>query len=137
VTGLPPVTGFFFDNNVSPHLSTALKSFGEPVCHIREIWEKDPGDPVWLPEIGKRGLVLVTFDLGITKKPHEIALFHKHNVGGIFLRSKDKGRGDSIWDQVEALVHQWTHIKRTADAEPRPFVFALGRQTRKLVRLLR
>jgi hypothetical protein len=129
------VSGYFFDNNVSPHLVEAMKLFGEPVHHMRDLYPGgDPGDPVWIPKISQLGYVLVTYDRGIKRKAHECALFQEHSAGGFFLMGGHKvGR----WEQVEQLVRQWRFIKRTAEATPRPFMLRVRSRGWKVSSLLR
>lgn len=128
------VAGFFFDNNVSPYLVEGLRAFGEPVFHLREIWPQDPGDTIWLPEIGRRRWILVTYDVAIRKKPRELAVFRESGVGGFFLSSRHR---PSRCDMIEQLVRQWRLIKRTAHAMPRPFMAKVRTRGQELKFLLR
>ena len=66
---------------------------------------------MWFPQVAKRGLVLVTWDKGLYRKPHERALFHEHGAGGYLLASKT---GASHCDQIEQLVRQWRLLKENA-----------------------
>jgi len=73
---------FFFDNNLSKDLAAGMKAFGEPVLHMNDLHpEGDPGDEVWLPEIGTLGYCLVTRDAAIRRRPGELRAYRLHEVG--------------------------------------------------------
>lgn len=129
----PPISGYFFDNNLSPYLASGMRTFGEDVCHLTDLFPRDTKDPVWLPEIGARGLILVSHDTKIRKKPIEIALVKQHLVGGFFLINKEGGGHTAgRCAIIEQLVRHWRLMKREAAARPRPFLFAVSRFGTKL-----
>jgi hypothetical protein len=129
------IGGYFFDNNISPHLVEAMRLFGEPVHHMRDLYPGgDPGDPVWVPEVAGRGLIIVTYDRGIKRKPDECAVFVSSKAGGFFLMG---GHRAGRWEQVEQLVRQWRFLKQTAEETPRPFMLRVrsrGWRTSSLLR---
>lgn len=130
-----PINGYFFDNNVSHHLVEAMRLFGEPVFHMRDLYPGgDPGDTVWIAETARLGYVVITYDRGIKRKPQECALFREHGAAGFFLMGGHKA---SRWDQVEQLVRQWRHIKSTAKGTPRPFMLKVRSRGWKTSSLLR
>ncbi len=63
---------FFFDNNLSEHLAKGLLEFGEDVMHLRDHFNEDEVDVVWLEFIGKNGITLITKDERIRRNPLEL-----------------------------------------------------------------
>ncbi len=113
---------FFFDNNLSPDLAAGMKAFGESVSHISELYpDGDPGDVVWLEEIGRRGWFLVTRDRAIRRHPAEVRAYREHGVGGFVLSGKERSRCDLI----RQLVRAWAQIKQKAESTHRPFLYRI------------
>jgi hypothetical protein len=127
--------GYFFDNNESVHVAEALRILGEPVHHMRHLFPAgDPGEPVWLPEVGKRDLVVVTYDLAIARTAQEIALYVDSGVGGVFLPA---GHAPGRCERIEQMIRRWRFIKKVARENDRPFMFKLRQRGFRLESLLR
>jgi predicted nuclease of predicted toxin-antitoxin system len=84
---------FFFDNNLSPNLVRGLKSFGEDVIHLTDIFPPDEPDIKWLKHIGENGLTLITRDEAIRWHPAETEAFREYQVGAFFLGGKKEVHG--------------------------------------------
>ena len=110
---------FFFDNNLSEHLTNGLKAFGEDVTHLKDIFPQDTDDAVLLKHIGENGMILITRDEQIRRNPVEIAALRKYKVGTFFLGGKnlDKCR------LIQQLIRNWPRIKEQARRSRRPYAF--------------
>lgn len=115
---LVPRDTFFFDNCLSPQIVEGLKLFGEDVEHLRNSFAADTPDTIWIPEVAKRGWILITRDKAIRKKPLELEALTRSGLSTfIFLQKRDPDR----WGWVELVVRRWTEVKDFASSERRPF----------------
>ena len=80
---------FFFDNNISQHLTDGIKAFGEDVIHLKEIFPQDTSDAEWLKYIGERQFVLITRDERVRRNPAELSALRIYKVGAFFLGGKN------------------------------------------------
>lgn len=120
---------FFVDENMLP-VGRALAHVRDDVCHpghaaVPEIPTGTP-DPVWLPILGERGLVLITRDNKIRSKPAELRAYRDHRVRAFFLTGK---KDLSRWEKLELLVRQWERIEvatQRNDAGPWAMAVLLG-----------
>jgi predicted nuclease of predicted toxin-antitoxin system len=62
---------FFFDNTFPPQLVKILKILNVDARHLQDDFPADTDDVDWLPEVGRKGWVVVTGDRKISKKPPE------------------------------------------------------------------
>lgn len=60
---------FFIDNNLSKQLADGMAAFGESVIHLKDRFDADEDDEVWLSAIGEDGLFLITRDDRIRYRP--------------------------------------------------------------------
>ncbi len=110
---------FFFDNNLSEHLAKGLSEFGEDVMHLKDQFEENEEDVVWLEYLGKNRITLITKDERIRKNPLELQSLVKHKVGVFFLGGKKQGRCKII----QQVVRNWPRIKELAIKTRPPFAF--------------
>ena len=122
---------FFFDNNLSRHLSDGMRGFQEDTTHLLESFEPGEEDATWLKEIGNRGWFLVTRDERIRKKPAELMALQRHSVGAFFLGGKSRTRCQLI----QQLVRCWPRMKETASNTARPFAFRVPPHGKRLDRI--
>ena len=120
---------FFIDNNLSEHLANGMRAFGEEVMHLKEVFPEDAEDPEWLEYIGSKGLLLVTRDEKVRRRPVELHALRQHRVGAFFLGGKNLSRCDLI----QQLVRNWSRMKQLASNTKRPFAFRVPRSGTKLV----
>jgi hypothetical protein len=84
-------------------------------------------DPVWLPEAGREGWIVLMRDKRIRTKDAERKLFLDHGVRAFCLT--DHGNA-SIWDVFRLLVRRWASIERIASARPSgPYFYAVTNST--------
>jgi hypothetical protein len=106
------------DNNLSPKYAEMIRdAFSEDVCALREHFPADTPDEVWIPEIGKRGWVLITEDNRIRKRPQERLALQLSGVTAFFL---GKSFGElKLLAKGQALIQVWPRIKVQAEVSQR------------------
>ena len=82
---------FFFDRTLPPFLSKAvieiLQGAGKAGDHSRRRYNPDPGDDVWMRELGNEGgWVVVTGDQRIFKNPAERKIWQEAGLTTFFLQ---------------------------------------------------
>ncbi len=110
------MTTFFFDNHLSPHFAHMFKALGIDVRALRDEFLANTDDVVWIPEIGRRGWVLITYDRGIATNAVEARALKHNNVTTIFLGRF--WRNLRRWDQVVWLVRNWPKITEFVETNP-------------------
>ena len=122
---------FVFDENISHRIVEGFKAFGEDVVHIAEVVGRGKEDPFWIPEIGKRELILITNDYRILKKPHEAKAIRDASVSAFFI---DITTHPDLWGWIEFFIKRWRDIRRLAENTPRPFAFRVTMRSIKQIR---
>ena len=112
---------FFFDNNLSENLSWGLKVFGEDVIHLKDMFNEDTEDRIWLEQIGNKKMFLITRDERIRRNPFELNALKTYKVGAFFLGGKNLGRCKII----QQVVRNWPRIKELAAKKRPPFAFRI------------
>lgn len=108
---------FFLDNCLPPRLAKCLHVLSSPehsVTHLRQKFDADVSDPVWIGALSKEGnWVLISADKRITRNPQNRAAWLKSGLTGFFL---DKGWSNKGFDeQAWRLVRWWPDIVRGAN----------------------
>lgn len=121
----------FTDENIPPHLAPGFQLIQGPeslktgipleVKHLPNYFGKGSKDIDWIPEMGKFKACVITRDLHLNRRKHEITLLKEHNLGIFFLKAHTKKSGLSVWQMVEMLARSWTEITKIAVEEKRPF----------------
>lgn len=122
------MTPFSFDNNLSPHFARMLQALDVDVRALRDEFPQDTDDTVWLPEIGRRGWVLVTYDRGITTRPAEARALKDNSVTALILGRF--WRTLRRWDQAVWLITNWPRIEAFVAQHPRGTVAELPHRGR-------
>jgi len=100
---------FFFDNTFPPQLVKILVILGVDAHHLQDDFPPDTLDVDWIPEVGKKGWVVVTGDRRISKKPPERKALQEANVIAVFM---SKGfTSKKIFDIVASFVKWWPEIE--------------------------
>src|ERR1035438_5432419 len=68
-------------------------------------------DVTWIPEIGRRGWVVITADRGISKKPAERKALEEANVISVFMAKGFTTK--PIFELVSLFVKWWPDIDRS------------------------
>jgi hypothetical protein len=82
-------------------------------------------DEDWIPEVARRGWLMVTRDSHIQDNRAEIAAVRDNGARMVALAGREAG---NTWAQLEVLMSQWRLIERCLD-EPGPFIYSATRTT--------
>lgn len=123
----------YFDENMPPHLARGFNILQFPegfkskrnieVIFLPDKFKEGAKDIDWIPSVGKENSCVITQDININRRKHELELYRKHSVGMFFMRGKSKKQGMSVWEMVQTLAKHWDEITRIAISEKRPFAY--------------
>jgi PIN like domain len=91
-----------------------------PPCPITS---PDVLDPDWIPEVARRGWLIVTRDSAIITNRNEIAAVREHRAKMVALNQQD---ARTKWGQLEVLMTRWRDIENLV-TEPGPFIWRASR----------
>lgn len=95
-------------------------------CVIRET---STPDDVWIPEVARAGLAIITRDRRIQERTAEVDAVVAANARMFAITSTEQL---DIWGQLEVVVSRWRDLERTVD-EPGPYIYSITRSSiRKL-----
>jgi len=123
---------FFLDYQIGRYVvADALRKAGASVeVHIDHFAPAAP-DLEWIPEVGKRGWVLITRDANIRRNPLERAAYVAAGVRGFVVTGKDMGGPDLAALLVRSLRGM---VNRAAGRSgPLLFTISLGGTFTKLI----
>ncbi len=134
----------YLDENLPMHLAEGFQIIQAPenlksgydisVAHITSVFSKGIKDEEWIPKLKAQRACVITQDLNIQRRQHELTLYRQYELGMLFLRGPSKKQGMSVWQIVQTLAKHWLEITRIAMEEQRPFAFQVT-LTRKIKRL--
>lgn len=117
---------WFFDEN-SIGVAQALQ-------HVRGdiTWPGGPGDLVdvgakdqqWLPVVGREGLIVLTRDKRIRRRPLERQALLDHGVRACF---QTTGGQLSLFEQLRVWLRWWIEIEKLVDEHPGPWLASVSR----------
>lgn len=103
---------------------------GDPggVLHRRQraacpVTEPSTPDPVWIPEVTRRGWLIITRDSNIAVRRAEIVAVRESGARMVALGGTD---AIGTWAQLEVLMRWWRSIERLLD-EDGPFIYRATR----------
>ena len=114
----------FLDYQIGRYVvADALRAAGAVVeVHIDNFAPAAP-DLEWIPEVGKRGWVLITRDANIRRNPLERSSYEDARLRGFVVTGKDFG-GREL---AELLVRSLSGMVKRAAGRPGPLLFAISR----------
>jgi hypothetical protein len=71
-------------------------------------------DPVWIPEVAARDLIVIARDRRIRTKPGELALLREHGLRVFWISGK---KDLATWDYLVRIVRRWQEIETTIAAK--------------------
>jgi hypothetical protein len=80
-------------------------------------------DPDWIPEVARRGWLIVTRDSNIITNRNEIAAVRENGAKMVALNQRD---ASSKWGQLEVFMTRWRDIEALI-TEPGPFIWRVSR----------
>jgi hypothetical protein len=99
-----------------------------PPCPITSPTVKDSD---WIPEVARRGWLIITRDRHIQEHRLEIQAVREHGAAMIALTGADAG---SVFAQLEVVMCRWRDIERCV-SEPPPFIYSATRTTLRAIPL--
>src|SRR5262249_21998856 len=99
-----------------------------PACSVLQ---PDTRDPVWIPEVARRGWLIVTRDSNIQAHRAEIEAVRENGAKMIALAGKDS---IGTWAQLNVIVHHWRRIEQASE-EQGPFIYSVTRTSFRAVSL--
>lgn len=125
----------YIDENMPKHLAEGFQILQFPeglktglpieIKYIPAEFHYGIKDAEWIPKVGKQKACVITQDINITRRKHELELYEKHQLGVFFLKAASKKKGLSIWQMVEALAKNWLDITQIAHKERKPFSYLI------------
>ena len=91
-----------------------------PPCPIADPATQDTN---WIPEVARRGWLIVTRDSRIAENRNEIAAVREHSAKMVALNQQD---ARTKWGQLEVFMTQWRRIEALV-TEPGPFIWRTSR----------
>ena len=86
-------------------------------------------DSEWIPEVARRGWLIITRDRHIQEHRLEIAAVRDYGARMVALTGED---ARSIFAQLEVVMCRWRDIERCA-SEPAPFIYAVTRTAMRAI----
>jgi hypothetical protein len=99
-----------------------------PPCPITSPAVKDSK---WIPEVARRGWLIVTRDRHVQEHRLEIAAVRDNGARMVALTGEE---ARSVFDQLEVVMCRWRDIERCLQ-EPAPFIYAATRTSLRKVPL--
>ena len=123
----------YLDENLPRHLATGFQLLQAPeglktgrtveVRYIPATFHQGVKDQEWIPLVGAENACVITQDINISRRKHELELYRRHGLGLFFLRGASKKQGMSVWDMVRTLARHWEEISRIVYEEERHFAY--------------
>lgn len=114
---------FFLDHQIGRYVvADALRAAGALVETHLDHFPGDKPDAEWIPEVGRRGWVLITKDQNIRRNPLERRAYESAKLRGFVVTGKDM----SGKDLAELLVRCLPGMARRAAGRAGPLLFAIS-----------
>lgn len=126
----------YLDENLPKHLAEGFNILQYPeglkfgynieVKYIPSAFGRGAKDEDWIPKVGTEKAFVITQDINISRRKHELELYEKNKIGIFFLRGPSKKKGLSIWQMTEALAKNWSEMITKMHKEEKPFAYTFG-----------
>lgn len=123
----------YFDEHIPKHLVegfSAIQKFeglkskvNVEIKYIPTEFSYGVKDPDWLRALEKKKSFVITQDVNISRRKHEMEIYQEQKIGLFFLKGKSKKQGLSVWEMVEALAKRWPEIIEKIINEKPPFAY--------------
>jgi predicted nuclease of predicted toxin-antitoxin system len=115
---------FFLDHQIGRYtVAELLRAAGARVEVHLDHFPGDKPDDEWIPEVARRGRVLITKDQNIRRNPLERAAYRAAKLRGFVATGKDM----SGKELGELLVRCLPGVVRRVAGRPGPLLFAISR----------
>jgi predicted nuclease of predicted toxin-antitoxin system len=127
-TAAPPegaaLATLFIDRDLwSRRLDAALREAGIPFVAHRDLFVHDTPDVEWIVEVGRRGLVVLTRDQEIRRRPNELAAVRAASIHLFALTSGNLSAAET----AALCLAAWPAIQRAVVRHPPPAIFSITR----------
>lgn len=117
----------FIDRDLwSRRLDAALRETGIPFVAHRDLFQDDTPDVDWIAEVGRRGLVVLTRDQEIRRRPNELAAVRAARIHLFALTSGNLSASDT----AALCVAVWPAVQRAVARHAAPAIFSITRGAR-------
>ncbi len=117
---------YFTDRDLGKQFPARLRAAGLAVERHADHFAPDAPDALWLPEVGRRGWVVVTHDERIRYKANELAAVTQHHVAMLLVV------GHAPFAVLaEHFVHTLPRIEAFVEAHRPPYIAKVLRPTPK------
>ncbi|HXG35914.1 MAG TPA: hypothetical protein VNL15_02985 [Dehalococcoidia bacterium] len=114
----------FIDRSIPKGVAEALKKVREDVRWLEDEFSHDIKETEWLPEIGRRGWLVVSRDKKIRTRPGERRALSEAKIGCfIFVQKQNLTR----WQYLKLLALSLDEMERVFANTPKPFIYGVSR----------
>lgn len=134
----------YFDENIPKHLAEGFALIQKyegvkigikvEVKYIPTVFQKGIKDPEWLPKLSKNKSFVITQDVNISRRKHEVELYKQYGIGLFLLKGKNSKHGMSVWEMVEIMAKHWQKILDIIISQKPPYVYEI-KLNRKPIKL--
>lgn len=104
---------FFFDNDISFRIVHALRELVDPREHellaLRDRYPVDTKDQIWIPEVGRKGWVVVSRDQNQRRRSAEHVALLENEVKALYIRQS--GKGTDLFSDAARIIRNWPKIR--------------------------
>ncbi len=122
----------FIDRSIPKGVADALKAVRDDVRWLEDEFQHDTKESVWLPEIGKRGWLVISRDKKIRTRPGERRALVEARVGCFILAQK---QNLTRWGYLKLIAASLDEMEEAFARTQKPFIYTVGR-TGKLGRVV-
>jgi hypothetical protein len=111
----------FFDRSIPKSVAEALKLVRTgDVRWLEDEFAHDTPDETWIPDIAKRGWLVVSRDKKIRTRLRQRALVKQHGLGCFILQQK---QDPTRWQYLKLLAASLDEMERLHTNTPKPFIY--------------
>ena len=103
-----------------------MREVGVPFVAHRDLFADDTPDVDWIAEVGRRGLVVLTRDQEIRRRPNELAAVRAARIHLFALTAGNLSAGET----AELCVNAWPAVQRAVTRHAAPAIFSITRGAR-------
>jgi len=109
----------FIDRSIPRGVAEALKQVRDDVRWLEDEFPHDAKETDWLPEIGRRGWLVISRDKKIRTRLRQRALVRDHGMGCFILQQK---QDPTRWQYLKLLAANLDEWERVFASTPKPFM---------------
>jgi hypothetical protein len=111
----------FLDRSIPKSVAEALKMVrNDDVRWLEDEFPHDTPDEAWIPEVGRRGWVVVSRDKKIRTRLRQRALVKEHGLGCFILQQK---QDPTRWQYLKLLAATLDEMERIHATQRKPFMY--------------